>query len=79
MSMKAQATHSLLLTCFAPQQAIQDFGEAIAKERISRIATVIYQKTGHEGNYAKLKPYWRRIMRYAGEAGLWTEGRASLP
>ena len=79
MSMKAQAAHSLLLTCLAPQQAIQDFGEAIAKGRISGTATVIYQKTGHEGDHAKLKPYWRRIMRYAREAGVWTEGRASLP
>jgi hypothetical protein len=79
MGMKAQVAHSLLLTCIAPQQALKDFGEAIVKGRIPATASVIYLDTGHEGDHAKLKPYWRRITQNAQEAAVWTEARASLP
>lgn len=51
----------------------------MAKGRMPGTATVIYQETGHEGDHAKLKPYWRRIMQNAQEAAVWTEGRATLP
>ena len=79
VGMKAPLAHSLLLTCPAPQQALKDFGEAVAKGRIPGTATVIYRDTGHEGENAKMKPYWRRIMQHAQEAVVWTEGRADLP
>ena len=79
VDMKASLAHSLLLTCSAPQQALRDFGEAVARGRIPGTATVIYRDTGHEGENAKLRPYWRRIMQHAQEAAVWTEGRADLP
>ncbi len=77
--MKAPATHSFLLTCPAPQQALREFGDAVARGRIHGTATVIYSETGHEGDNAKIKPYWRRIEQEAQQAAVWTSGRADLP
>ena len=78
IAMKASSTHQLLLTCTAPQQALQDFGDDVARGKILGTATVIYDETGLEGDNAKLKPYWRRIIHHAQEAAVWTEGRAKL-
>lgn len=79
MGMKAPSAHALLLTCPAPQQALRDFDDAVAKGRILGTATVFYPDTGHEGANAKIKPYWRRVMQNAQQAAVWTEGRADLP
>lgn len=76
--MKAPIAHSLLLTCTAPQLALREFGDAVAKGRIGGTATVVYPETGHEGNNAKIKPHWRRIEQQAQQAAVWTEGRAVL-
>jgi hypothetical protein len=67
------------MTCQAPQLVLKDFGEAVAKGSVPATATVIYQATGHEGDNAKLRPYWRRITQQAQEASVWTQGCAELP
>lgn len=77
--MKAASAHQLLLTCTAPQQALQDFGDEIARSIIPATATVIYDDSGQGGDNAKLKPYWRRIIDHCQEAAVWTGGRAKLP
>ena len=76
--MKASATHSLLLTCQAPELALREFGDAVARGRISGTATVTYLDTGQEGENAKIKPYWRRIEQEAQQAVVWTGGAATL-
>lgn len=77
--MKASHAHQSLLTCTAPQQALQDFGDEVARGLIPGTATVIYDVSGQAGDNAKLKPYWRRITHNCQEAAVWTQGRAKLP
>ena len=77
--MKASSAHQLLLTCTAPQQALQDFGDEVARGVLPGTATVIYDDSGQGGDNAKLKPYWRRITHHCQEAAVWTQGRAKLP
>lgn len=76
--MKASDTHLLLLTCPAPQQVLREFGDAVARGRIHGTATIIYTATGHGGENAKIKSYWRRIEQDAQLAAVWTSGRADL-
>lgn len=76
--MKAPIAHSLLLTCRAPQQALTEFGDAVARGRIPGTATVLYLETGHEGEFAKIKRYWLRIEEQAQQAAVWTWGRVEL-
>ncbi|MEW4448712.1 hypothetical protein [Qipengyuania sp. JC766] len=76
--MKAPDAHSLLLTCQAPQKALTEFGDAVARGRISGTASVLYLETGHVGEFAKIQRYWLRIEEQAQQAAVWTWGRAEL-
>lgn len=79
--MNAIDTHALLLTCPAPVGALHAFSEDIANGVIQGTATVVYNRGGqfHEGPYAKLRPYWRRIEAAAQQSALWTGAAVVLP